>query len=125
MSDKDPSKKPGNPWTKSLLIWVGVLFALVLFVQMIDGGSRAATGTPIAYSQFIQQVNDGNVRSVTIATDASRNSAISGKLNSGEDFRTVAPGDAQAASRIAATGFRDRDQRAAAPELAQARAPIG
>ena len=38
MNDKD--KKPGNPWTKSLLIWVGVLFALVLFVQMIDGGSR-------------------------------------------------------------------------------------
>ena len=38
MNDKD--KKPGNPWTKSLLIWVGVLFALVLLVQMIDGGSR-------------------------------------------------------------------------------------
>ena len=36
MNDKD--KKPGNPWTKSLLIWVGVLFALVLFVQLIDGG---------------------------------------------------------------------------------------
>ena len=38
MNDKE--KKPGNPWTKSLLIWVGVLFALVLFVQMIDGGSK-------------------------------------------------------------------------------------
>ena len=37
MNDKE--KKPGNPWTKSLLIWVGVLFALVFFVQMIDGGS--------------------------------------------------------------------------------------
>ena len=46
MNDKE--KKPGNPWTKSLLIWVGVLFALVLFVQMIDGGSRAPTGQPIA-----------------------------------------------------------------------------
>ena len=25
MNDKE--KKPGNPWTKSLLIWAGVLFA--------------------------------------------------------------------------------------------------
>jgi cell division protease FtsH len=102
MNDKD--KKPGNPWTKSLLIWVGVLFALVLFVQMIDGGSRAATGTQIAYSDFVRQVNDGNVRSVTIATDASRNSAIAGKLSSGEDFRTVAPGDAHVSDTLIAKG---------------------
>jgi cell division protease FtsH len=89
MSDKD--KKPGNPWTKSLLIWVGVLFALVLFVQMIDGGSRTATGNPIAYSEFVRQVNDSNVRSVVMATSATGNSEINGKLQSGETFHTVAP----------------------------------
>ena len=60
-------KKPGNPWTKSLLIWVGVLFALVLFVQLIDGGSRNAVGKPVAYSDFIRQVDEGNVRAVTMA----------------------------------------------------------
>ncbi len=102
MNDKD--KKPGNPWTKSLLIWVGVLFALVLFVQMIDGGSRTAAGTPITYSEFLRQVNDGNVTSVTIATDASRNSAIVGKLASGETFRTVAPGDASVSDKLIAKG---------------------
>ena len=37
-------KKPTNPWAKSLLIWVGILFGLVVFVQMIGGGSKAATG---------------------------------------------------------------------------------
>ncbi|HEU4968925.1 ATP-dependent metallopeptidase FtsH/Yme1/Tma family protein, partial [Sphingomonas sp.] len=87
MNDKD--KKPGNPWTKSLLIWVGVLFALVLFVQMIDGGSRTAAGQAIPYSEFVKQVDNGNVRSVTIATSSSGNSAISGKLDSGEVFNTV------------------------------------
>src|SRR3954452_12731869 len=90
MSDKD--KKPGNPWTKSLLIWVGVLFALVLFVQMIDGGSRTAAGTQISYSDFLRQVNDGNVSPATIAPAPSRNLEIAGKLTSGEAFRTVAPG---------------------------------
>ena len=33
MNDKD--KKPSNPWTKSLLIWVGVLFGLVPALQAI------------------------------------------------------------------------------------------
>ena len=74
MNDKE--NKPGNPWTKSLLIWIGVLFALVLFVQMIDGGSRAATGQAIPYSEFVRQVDEGNVRSVTMATGSTGNSSI-------------------------------------------------
>jgi len=78
MNDKD--KKPGNPWTKSLLIWVGVLFALVLFVQMIDGGSRAQAGNPINYSDFVREVNEGNVRAVTIAT-GSTNKEIAALLH--------------------------------------------
>ncbi len=102
MNDKE--KKPGNPWTKSLLIWAGVLFALVLFVQMIDGGSRAATGQSIAYSDFVRQADEGNIRSVTIATGSSGNSAIVGKLASGEDFHTVAPSDANVSDKLVAKG---------------------
>ena len=103
MNDKE--KKPGNPWTKSLLIWAGVLFALVLFVQMIDGGSRAPTGQAVPYSEFVRQVNEGNVRSVTIASaSAGGNSTIAGKLSSGEDFHTVAPGDANVSDKLIAKG---------------------
>ena len=102
MNDKD--NKPGNPWTKSLLIWAGILFALVLFVQMIDGGSRAATGQSIAYSEFVRQIDEGNVRSVTMATGASGNSAITGKLGSGETFRTVAPAGANVADKMIGKG---------------------
>ena len=102
MNDKD--KKPGNPWTKSLLIWAGVLFALVLFVQMIDGGTRAQTGQAIAYSEFVHQVDEGNVRNVTIATGTSGNSAIAGKLASGEEFHTIVPGDANVSDKLIAKG---------------------
>jgi cell division protease FtsH len=102
MNDKD--KKPGNPWTKSLLIWVGVLFALVLIVQMIDGGSRASAGNPIPYSEFVRQVDEGNVRSVTMATGSTGNSAISGKLDSGELFSTIAPGDANVSDKLIQKG---------------------
>ena len=103
MNDKE--KKPGNPWTKSLLIWVGVLFALVLFVQMLDGGSRATAGNPIPYSDFVRQVDEGNVRTVVIAAGGtSSNSAINGKLSSGEDFHTIAPAGSDVADRM--TGSR-------------------
>src|SRR4051794_41013537 len=102
MNDKE--KKPGNPWTKSLLIWVGILFALVLFVQMIDGGSRTATGNPIAYSEFVRQVDEGNVRSVTMATGSTGDSAISGKLQSGEAFHTIAPAGTNVADRMIQKG---------------------
>src|SRR5215212_10801274 len=100
MNDKE--KKPGNPWTKSLLIWVGILFALVLFVQMIDGGSRTTAGQAMAYSEFVRQVDEGNVRSVTMATSTTGNSAISGKLGGGDSFHTVAPAGSQIADKMIA-----------------------
>jgi cell division protease FtsH len=102
MNDKE--KKPGNPWTKSLLIWIAVLFALVLFVQMIDGGHSTATGQSIPYSEFVRQVDQGNVRSVTMATSSGSNSAITGKLDTGETFNTIAPGDANVSDKLIAKG---------------------
>ena len=97
-------KKPANPWVKSLLIWVGILFGLVLFVQMIGGGSSAAAGEAIAYSDFVRQVDEGNVRSVTMATTANRDSAISGRLADGAAFRTVAPTGSNVADRMIQKG---------------------
>ena len=102
MNDKD--KKPGNPWTKSLLIWIGVIFAAVLLVQMIGGSSTAATGEAIPYSEFVHQIDQGNVRSVTIATGSGGNSAITGKLDTGAVFNTVAPSDANVSEKLIQKG---------------------
>ena len=96
-------KKPGNPWTRSLLIWVGILFGLVLFVQMIDG-PRSAAGEPMPYSEFVRQADEGNVRSVTTAATPAGNQTITGKLSNGEAFRTTAPKDAQVTDRLIAKG---------------------
>ena len=60
-------KKPSNPWAKSLLIWVGILFGLVVFVQMIGGGSKAATGEAIPYSEFVKQVDEQTAAEVAAA----------------------------------------------------------
>ena len=95
----DKNKKPSGPWSKSLLIWVGVLFGLVLFAQLLEGGTRAQAGNPITYSDFIRQVGEGNVRQVTTSAAPSGNQTISGKLANGESFRTTAPSDAQVTER--------------------------
>jgi cell division protease FtsH len=103
MNDKE--KKPGNPWTKSLLIWAGVLFALVLFVQMIDGGAKAQPGQALPYSEFVRQVDEGNVRTVVMAAGGqTSNSTIAGKLASGEDFHTIAPAGSNIADQMVQKG---------------------
>ncbi|MBA3668313.1 MAG: ATP-dependent metallopeptidase FtsH/Yme1/Tma family protein [Sphingomonas sp.] len=103
MDDKTPEKKPGNPWTKSLIIWVAVIFGLVLFVRAFDSGT-AVQGPPLAYSEFVKQVDEGNVQSVTIATSSAGNVAISGKMADGKGFRTIAPPDANVSDRLIAKG---------------------
>ena len=96
MSDND--KRPGqddsggngpNPWMKSLLIWVGILLALALFVTMFDGRPAAGSGNTIAYSTFLDKVDEGTVKDVNISRDI-----ISGTLSSGEKFRTYPIQDA-------------------------------
>ncbi|MBA3669495.1 MAG: ATP-dependent metallopeptidase FtsH/Yme1/Tma family protein [Sphingomonas sp.] len=103
MNEND--KKPGNPWTKNVLIWAGIIFGLILFVQVIGGGSSAATGQAMAYSDFVRQVDNGSVRSVTMATGASGNAAITGKLDNGEAFHTIAPADANVSDRLIGKGI--------------------
>jgi cell division protease FtsH len=103
VDDKSNEKKPGNPWTRSLLIWLAVLFGLVLFVRAFDSGS-ATQADALAYSEFVQQVNEGNIRSVTIATSPTGNVTVSGKMANGKTFRTVAPPNTNVADRLVSKG---------------------
>jgi cell division protease FtsH len=80
--DKDPGT---NNWMKSLLIWAGIILALVLFVQMMGGSSTQARDS-IPYSEFLNQVEEGSVRQVVIGKEV-----ISGRTTNNETFRTNAP----------------------------------
>ena len=78
-----PENGGGNPWMKSLLIWVGILLALALFVTMFDGRTAASSGNTIAYSAFLDKIDEGTVKDVNISRDM-----ISGTLSSGEKFKS-------------------------------------
>ncbi len=91
-NDKQPPNGSGNdggnngggsPWMKSLLIWVGILLALALFVTMFDGRTSAGAGNTVAYSKFLDQVDEGTVKDVAISRDV-----ITGTYSSGDKFRT-------------------------------------
>ena len=84
-NDRDPQGSGGGSWMKSLLIWAGIIFALLLVVQMV-GGTTPAARDAIPYSEFLNKVDDGSVRTVVIGKDS-----ISGRLSNNEPFRTVGP----------------------------------
>ncbi len=84
----DP-KRPPNPWIKSLGLWVVVLLVLAVVVTLIQGPSTSTAAGQLGYSDFLNKVDEGAVKSVEI-----RGSELVGKLTSDEDFRTFNPGDA-------------------------------
>jgi len=90
--DKQPN---GNPWMKSLLIWVGILAALAVFVTLFDGRTNTPAGDGLAYSEFVAKVDEGSVKDVRIA-----GAVVSGTLSNGEKFRTYNPNDPQLVDRL-------------------------
>jgi len=101
--DKEPHSGGtggGNPWMKSLFIWAGILLALVLFVQIVDGGGRSAAKGAMPYSEFSKRVDDGSIAQVVIGKEA-----ISGKLANGEAFRTNIVPDPGLTTRLRERGI--------------------
>ena len=92
-NDKQPGSDGngggGNPWMKSLLIWVAILFGLALFVTMLDGRSDGTASNTIPYSQFLDKVDEGTVKDVAIGRDV-----ITGTYTSGEAFKSYPIQDA-------------------------------
>ena len=97
--DKQPPQPQGNPWMKNLMIWAGILLAVLFFVQVAGGGGRTAAGNNIGYSDFLEKVEEGGVKTAVITQDY-----IQGQLANGESYRTYAPQDPQIIDRLKQQG---------------------
>jgi len=86
MNDEQDPKE--NPWIKSMLIWAGVIVALLLTVSMFGASSGADAGKSISYSSFRAKVAEGSVESVAVAPDQ-----ITGQLTNGDKFTTTPVGN--------------------------------
>src|SRR6201987_3646281 len=72
---------------KTILFWVLILATAVLLYQVVQHTSSGREQA-IQFSKFLDEIDRGNVKEVTIA-----DSDITGKLQSGDTFKTVMPMD--------------------------------
>src|SRR5210317_943335 len=71
---------------RNMLLWV--IIAVVLMTVFNNFGNRPTTASRLAYSDFISQVNDGQVARVVI-----EGRTVQGTLHNGEKFTTFTPDD--------------------------------
>jgi len=74
---------------KNFALWIVIALLLIMLFNLFSaGGPGRGNASPIEYSDFLSQVDDGRVESVEI-----RGQNITGTLDGGSQFSTYAPDD--------------------------------
>lgn len=91
-----------NNMGKNLALWVIIGLLLILLFQLFNSNSsNRASQTNLAYSEFIRDVEEGQVLSVDISGEE-----ITGKKKDGSLFRTLAPRDPGMVDRLLSQGVK-------------------
>lgn len=91
-----------NNFGRNLALWVIVALLLVaLFNLFQPSGTSSARGMQVAYSDFLNEVQQGHVRDATI-----QGRIVSGQLQDGRTFSTYTPEDPQLIQRLTEKGVR-------------------
>ncbi len=85
-----------NPNYRNLALWAIIAVLLIALFNLFQTPQQRGSSHEIAYSEFLQQVDDGRVRSVTIQGDH-----ITGTYaDTSGGFQTYSPGDASLVDRL-------------------------
>ncbi len=89
-----------NPNYRNLALWAIIAVLLIALFNLFQTPQQRGNAQEIAYSEFIQNVSAGRVRSVTIAGER-----ITGTyVDNGTGFQTYSPGDPTLVSRLEERG---------------------
>ena len=77
-----------NNTVKNIAIWALIAFLVFLVIDFYQSNQTSSRTTAVPYSQFLQDVKNGNVSQVEI-----RGNNITGLLNNGSKFVTYSPND--------------------------------
>ena len=80
---------------RNLAIWIIIALLLVALFNLVQSNPKGARATNIEYSQFLSDVDAGNVRTVVIS-----GSQVSGTLTSGAPYQTYMPNDPDLVKRL-------------------------
>jgi len=88
-----------NAHFRNFALWVIIALLLIALFQLFQSPAQQGATNDIAYSDFMRQVDNGEVRSVTI-----QEQKITGLYNSGGAFQTYAPDGAQYVDELRGKG---------------------
>jgi len=92
-------------FSRNIVFWVIISVLLFALFNMFQGTQQQSTQTSLAYSEFLNAVNGGEVRDVTI-TSGKTGTTVSGLMNDGRKFKTFAPDDPNLVSVLTKSGVR-------------------
>jgi cell division protease FtsH len=84
-----------NSFGKNLALWIIIGLLLVALFNLFQSSATRSPPNSFAYSEFVNDVNRGQVREVTI-----EGNTISGKFTDGRSFSTYAPTDPNLVTRL-------------------------
>ena len=91
-----------NNFSRNMALWVIVALLLVALFNLFQPSGSSRTGTSqVAYSDFLNEVQAGHVRDVTI-----QGRTLTGQLSDGRQFTTYTPEDPAMISRLTEKGVR-------------------
>ena len=93
------------PIAKNITLWVCIIIGVLLLVSVLQGGLSADTrrgSAQIAYSDFLNKVEAGEVAEVVIRESSESGTKIQGRLTNGEGFALQAVNDPQLVSNLRA-----------------------
>jgi cell division protease FtsH len=86
-----------NNLGRNIALWVVVALFLVVLFNVFQPSSSSTTATPVAYSSFLDEVNNGQVQDVTITGHD-----VTGTTKDGKTFETYTPEDPTLVSKLMA-----------------------
>jgi cell division protease FtsH len=89
---------------KNLIIWAAIMVLLIVLFQVFQSGSSKTGHEPMSYTDFLNDVNQGQVKDVTILTSPNQGNSITGHLAGGMAFSTYAPADPKLVETLTAKG---------------------
>ena len=85
-----------NPNYRNFALWAIIALLLIALFNLFQSPTSRSASSDVPYSQFINDVNSGRVKSVTIAGNR-----ITGTYSdNGSSFQTYSPGDAGLVGRL-------------------------
>ena len=89
---------------KNLIIWAAIMVLLIVLFQVFQSGSSKTGNTSVSYSEFLNNVNQGQVKDVIIMTSPNQGNSITGHLAGGMAFSPYAPSDPKLVETLSAKG---------------------